>query len=43
MIKHDVIPKNFKHRYLLSDFGWVTLDPLDGFDHIFFSIIPYTI
>jgi hypothetical protein len=32
MIKHDIIPKNFKHRYLLSDFGWVAMDPLDGRD-----------
>jgi hypothetical protein len=30
MIKHDAIPRYFKHRYLLSDFGWVPMDPLDG-------------
>lgn len=30
MIKHDAVPKYFKHRYLLSDFGWVVMDPLDG-------------
>jgi hypothetical protein len=32
MIKHDIIPKHFKHRYLLSDFGLVQLDPLEGTD-----------
>lgn len=30
MIKHDVIPKNFRHRYLLTDFGWVEMEPIDG-------------
>ena len=29
MIKHDKIPRSFRHRYLLSDFGWVTVDPED--------------
>ena len=30
MVKYDKIPKHFQHRYLLSDFGLVDLDPLTG-------------
>ena len=30
MIKHDVIPKHFRHRYLLADFDLVEVDALDG-------------
>lgn len=25
LVKYDVIPKSFRHRYLLSDFGWVNI------------------
>lgn len=41
MIKHDTIPKEYKKRYLLSDFGYVEMDELDSilflFIFIFFS------
>jgi hypothetical protein len=30
LVKYDVIPKSFKHRYLLSDFGLVTPTADDG-------------
>jgi hypothetical protein len=30
LIKHDHIPKSFRQRYLLSDFGLVTLTPEQG-------------
>ena len=30
MIKYDKIPKSFRQRYLLSDFGWVNVSDLDA-------------
>jgi len=30
MVKVDKIPKSYRHRYLLSDFGLVDTDPLDA-------------
>jgi hypothetical protein len=32
MIKHETIPKHFKHRYLLADLGlgWGAMDPIEG-------------
>jgi hypothetical protein len=30
MIKHDYIPRSFRYRYLLSDFGYVKEDPIQG-------------
>lgn len=30
MAKYDVVPKSFRHRYLLSDFGWVNMNPVEG-------------
>jgi hypothetical protein len=29
MIKYDKIPRSYRHRFLLSDFGWVSVDPED--------------
>jgi hypothetical protein len=29
MVKYDKIPKSFKHRYLLSDFGWIDINEDD--------------
>jgi hypothetical protein len=43
MIKHDIIPKHFKHRYLLSDFGWVPLDPLEGIDRSPSRLSPFSL
>lgn len=30
MIKHDVIPRSFRYRYLLSDFGWADEDSIQS-------------
>lgn len=30
MIKYDIIPKSFRYRYLLSDFGLAVLTPEEG-------------
>lgn len=30
LIKYDRIPKNFKHRYLLADFGLVKITDIEG-------------
>lgn len=30
LIKYDKIPKSFRHRYLLSDFGWVNVSADDA-------------
>jgi hypothetical protein len=30
MVKYDKIPKHFRHRYLLSDFGLVNMTALEG-------------
>lgn len=30
MIKYDAIPRSFRYRYLLSDFGWVENSPIQG-------------
>lgn len=30
LIKYDIIPKTFRHRYLLSDFGLVNISEVDG-------------
>ena len=30
LIKYDKVPKHFKQRYLLSDFGWVNMTNLEG-------------
>lgn len=32
MIKHDRIPRHFRMRYLLADFGLAEVSPLDGKD-----------
>ena len=30
LVKYDVIPKIYRHRYLLSDFGWVNITADEG-------------
>lgn len=30
MVKYDKIPRSFRQRYLLSDFGWVNISALEG-------------
>ena len=30
LVKFDKVPKHFRHRYLLSDFGWVNVSTEDG-------------
>ena len=30
LVKYDKIPKSFRHRFLLSDFGWATMSEEDG-------------
>lgn len=30
MVKHDVIPRSFRQRYLLSDFGLVNVSQIEG-------------
>lgn len=36
MVKYDKVPLYFRHRLLLSDFGLVEMDPLDGKDKYYF-------
>lgn len=37
LVKYDRIPKHFSHRYLLSDYGWVAIDPEDTIRNRFSS------
>jgi len=30
MVKYDKIPRSFRQRYLLSDFGWVNISSMEG-------------
>ena len=39
LIKYDVIPRNFRQRYLLSDFDLVKITPLEGDRDIFMEVV----
>ena len=30
LIKYDKVPRYYQHRYLLSDFGWAEVSPIEG-------------